>query len=179
MIKMLAAQNWGLFVLRGILAILIGILAFVVPGPTLAAAVLVFGAYATVDGIVAVGAGFGAPGGTRWWIVAAGGLMILFGLYALFLTGITELALVLTIGVFSVIRGVGEIVTAVRLRKMIEGEWLYILSGAVAVIFGGYLLVSPGTGALAVVWLIGYYAMFAGIMYLMVGWRLRGVAKPA
>jgi uncharacterized membrane protein HdeD (DUF308 family) len=71
------------------------------------------------------------------------------------------------------------VITAVTLRKMIEGEWFYILSGAVAIIFGLYVIVFPGAGALALLWLIGFYAVFAGVMYLAMAWRLRGIANAA
>jgi uncharacterized membrane protein HdeD (DUF308 family) len=177
MLTMLAAQNWGLFIVRGVLAIILGVLALVVPGPTLAALILVFAWYALFDGVMAIGAGFGAPGGPRWGIVLGGILAIGIGAYTLFNPGVTAIALVLLIGAWSIVRGVAEIVTVVQLRKMIEGEWLYILSGVVSVLFGAFVVVSPGTGALAVLWLIGYYALFAGVMYLLAGWRLRGVNK--
>jgi uncharacterized membrane protein HdeD (DUF308 family) len=92
---------------------------------------------------------------------------------------VTAIALVLLLGSFAVVRGVAEMATAVRLRKMIEGEWLYILSGIVAIAFGLYLLLAPGSGALAVLFVIGYYAIFAGIMQIVIGLRLRSIAKAA
>ena len=112
-------------------------------------------------------------------IVLGGILGVGIGVYALFNPGVTAIALVLLIGAWSIVRGVAEVATAVQLRKMIEGEWLYIVSGVVSVLFGAYLVVAPGAGALAVLWLIGYYAIFAGVMYLLVGWRLRSVNKAA
>jgi uncharacterized membrane protein HdeD (DUF308 family) len=178
MLTTLAAQNWGMFVLRGVLAILLGILALVSPGPTLSALILVFAVYAFIDGIIAVVAGFAAPSGPRWWLVVGGALGIVLGAYTLFNPQITAVAFVIVIGAFSIVRGVAEVATAISLRKVIESEWLYIISGIVAIAFGAFLLVAPpATGVLTVLWLIAYYALFAGAMYVAIGLRLRGVNK--
>jgi uncharacterized membrane protein HdeD (DUF308 family) len=177
MLTMLAAQNWGLFVLRGVLAIILGVFAFLQPGATLAALVLLFAAYATIDGIFAIGAGLGAPGGPRWWVVIAGIVGLALGIYTFLNPSITAVALVIVFGIFSLVRGVAEIVTAIQLRSVIEYEWVWILSGVVSAIFGAYLVVQPGNGALALLWLIGYYAILAGILYIVMGFRLRGIAK--
>ena len=177
MLTMLAAQNWGLFVLRGIFAIALGVFAFLQPGATLTALVLLFAAYATIDGIVAIGAGLGAPGGPRWWVVIGGILGLALGIYTFLNPNITAIALVIVFGIFSIVRGVAEVVTAVQLRSVIEYEWVWILSGIVSTIFGAYLVVQPGNGALALLWLIGYYAILAGILYIVIGFRLRGISK--
>lgn len=178
MLTTLAAQNWGLFVLRGVFAILLGILALVSPGPTLAALILVFAVYAFIDGIFAVVAGFTAPSGPRWWLVVGGALGIVLGAYTLFNPQITAVAFVIVIGIFAIVRGVAEVTTAISLRNVIESEWLYILSGIVAIVFGAFLLVAPpATGVLAVLWLIAYYAILAGVMYVAIGLRLRGLNK--
>jgi len=183
MIQMLASRNWWIFLLRGVIALLFGLLAFLVPSITLASLILVFGAYAFVEGIFAVGAGFGAPGGTRWWIVIGGILAILIGVLTFANPGATALVLVIYIGALWVVRGIAEVATAITLRKMIEGEWLYILSGVVSVLVGLYLVVFPGEGALALLWLIGFYAIFAGVMYIAMALRLRSIgsagAQPA
>jgi len=179
MMTMLAARNWWLFLVRGIAALLFGILAFLQPGITLASLILVFGAYALVDGVFAIGAGFGAPSGVRWWIILGGVAVIAIGLLALISPAATAVAVVTLVGALSVARGVAELVTAFTMRKMIEGEWLYILSGAVSILFGLYVIVYPGAGALALLWLIGFYAVFAGVMYIAMGWRLRGIATRA
>jgi uncharacterized membrane protein HdeD (DUF308 family) len=91
--------------------------------------------------------------------------------------GVTAIALVLLIGSFAIVRGIGEVATAIRLRSAIDNAWLYVLSGVVSVVFGAFLLVSPGDGVLAVLFLIGYYSLFAGVMYLTLGFRLRQVNK--
>jgi uncharacterized membrane protein HdeD (DUF308 family) len=178
MFTALAAQNWGLIVLRGVFAILLGILALVSPGPTLAALILVFAVYAFVDGIFAAGAGFAAPNGPRWWLVVGGALGIVLGAYTLFNPQITAVAFVIVIGAFAVVRGVAEVATAISLRDVIESAWIYILSGIVGIVFGAFLLVAPpATGVLTVLWLIAYYSILAGVTYVAIGLRLRGIDK--
>ena len=171
------AQNWGAFVLRGILALAIGVLAFVTPVPTLAALIFVFAAYAFVDGIFAIAYGVGAPGGPRWLLVIAGILGIAIGTYTVVSPQVTAVALVLFIGSFAIVRGVAEVGTAIWLRDAIQSAWLYVLSGIVSIVFGAFLIVAPGDGAFAVLFVIGYYALFAGVMYVAMGLRLRGLNK--
>ena len=177
MLTTLAAQNWGMFVLRGILALALGVFAFAAPAPTLAALIFVFAAYAIVDGIFAIAAGAVAPGGPRWLLVIAGILGIAIGVYTVISPQVTAVALVLLIGSFAVVRGVAEVGTAIWLRNVMESPWLYVLSGIVSIVFGGYLIVSPGDGAFAVLFVIGFYALFAGVVYVAIGLRLRGVNK--
>jgi uncharacterized membrane protein HdeD (DUF308 family) len=177
MLATLAAQNWGMFVVRGILALALGVLVFVAPGPTLAALIFVFAAYAIIDGILAIGLGVSAPGGPRWLLVLGGILGIAVGVYTAVSPGVTAIALVLLIGSFAIVRGVAEVATAIRLRSSIDNAWLYVLSGIVSVGFGAFLIVSPGDGVLAVLFLIGYYSLFAGVMYLALGFRLRQANK--
>ena len=169
MFTTLAAQNWGMFVLRGILAIALGVLAFAAPVTTLVSLIFVFAAYAVVDGILAIAFGAGAPGGPRWLLVIAGILGILIGVYTV--------ALTLLIGTFAFVRGIAEVGTAIWLRNLIESAWLYVLSGIVSIVFGAYLIVAPGDGAFAVLFVIGFYALFAGVMYVAIGLRLRGLNK--
>jgi uncharacterized membrane protein HdeD (DUF308 family) len=175
MFTTLAAQNWGMFVLRGILALALGVLAFAAPAPTLAALIFVFAAYAIVDGILAIAFGATAPDGPRWLLVVAGIAGIAIGLYTVVSPQVTAVALVLLIGSFAIVRGVAEVGTAIWLRNLIESAWLYVLSGIVSIVFGAFLIVAPGDGAFAVLFVIGYYALFAGVMYVAIGLRLRGL----
>jgi uncharacterized membrane protein HdeD (DUF308 family) len=177
MLATLASQNWGMFVIRGILAFALGVLVFVAPGPTLAALILVFGAYAVIDGILAVGLGVAAHGGPRWLLILGGILGIAIGVYTLVSPQVTAIALVLLIGSFAIVRGVAEVATAIRLRGTLDNAWLYVLSGAVSVAFGAFLIVAPGDGVLAVLFVIGYYALFTGVMYLALGFRLWQINK--
>ena len=177
MLTTLAAQNWGMFVLRGILALALGVLAFAAPAPTLAALIFVFAAYAIVDGIFAIAFGATAPGGPRWLIVLSGIVGIAIGAYTVVNPQVTAVALVLLIGAFAFVRGIAEVGTAIWLRNRIESAWLYVLGGIVSIAFGAFLIVAPGAGALAVLFTIGFYALFAGVLYVAIGLRLRGVNK--
>jgi uncharacterized membrane protein HdeD (DUF308 family) len=175
MITALAAQNWAMFVLRGVLAIALGVLAFAAPGPTLAALIFVFAFYAIFDGVLATALGLAAPTGPRWLLVAGGIVGIAIGAYTLFSPQVTAVALVLLIGSFAIVRGVAEVGTAIWFRNFIQSAWLYVLSGVVSIAFGAYLIVAPGDGALAVLFVIGFYALFAGVMYIAMGLQLRSV----
>jgi uncharacterized membrane protein HdeD (DUF308 family) len=177
MLTNLAAQNWGMFVLRGIVALALGVLVFAAPAPTLTALIFVFAAYAIVDGIVAIALGAVAPGGPSWLLVIAGFIGIVIGAYTVVSPEVTAVALVLLIGSFAIVRGVAEVGTAIWLRSLIESAWLYVLSGIVSIVFGAFLIVAPGDGALAVLYVIGFYALFAGVMYVAIGLRLRGLDK--
>ena len=177
MFTTLAAQNWGMFVLRGVLALAFGVLAFAAPAPTLVALILVFAVYAVVDGIFAIAFGATAPGGPRWLLVIAGILGIAIGVYTVVSPQVTAVALVLLIGSFAFVRGIAEVGTAIWLRNLVESAWLYVLSGIVSIVFGAYLIVAPGVGAFAVLFVIGFYALFAGVTYVAIGLRLRGLNK--
>jgi len=177
MVAALAAQSWALFILRGILAFLIGALAFLAPGPTLAGLIFVFAFYAIVDGTVAVLVGLGSPRGPRWLLVVGGILGVAIGIYAAVNPSVTAIALTLLVGVFVLIRGGTDVAAAITLRNTIQDPWLLGLSGIVSILFGGYLLVVPGDGVVALVYLVGFYALFAGVMYTAAGIRLRGIVK--
>jgi uncharacterized membrane protein HdeD (DUF308 family) len=171
----LLTRNWGWVVLRGIVAILFGVLTFFNPGITLALLVLMFGAYALVDGIFLVGSAIAnRHGEPRWVALLIGGLLgIGAGLVTFFTPGITALALIVVIAAWAIMTGVAEIVAAIRLRKEITGEWLFVLAGLLAVAFGVILVVAPGAGALAMVFWIGAYALVSGILLTAFGFRLR------
>jgi uncharacterized membrane protein HdeD (DUF308 family) len=171
------ARNWWLLALRGVLGILFGIGAFVWPGATLTALILVFGAYVFVDGIFAVVAGIGMRTQlSLWWVVLLEGVAgIILGLLTFRSPDITALVLLSLIAAWSIITGIFEIATALRLRKLIANEWLLILSGVLSIIFGILLIAQPGAGAISIVWLLGAYALLFGIFTLMLALRLRGM----
>jgi uncharacterized membrane protein HdeD (DUF308 family) len=177
------ARNWWALALRGLFAVLFGVLAFALPGVTLAALVILFGVYSLVDGIFAlVTAVRAAETHERWWLFALEGLAgIVAGLITFLWPGITALVLLFLIAWWAIITGIFEIAAAVRLRKEISGEWALALGGAASVVFGLLLLFRPGVGALAVIWLIGTYAVVFGLLLLMLAFRLRGHPgqKPA
>jgi uncharacterized membrane protein HdeD (DUF308 family) len=168
------AKNWWLEVLRGVAAVIFGILAFVWPGLTLLTLVLFWGAYALVDGVLAIVAAIkGGNPMPRWWLAIVGLAGIVAGVLTFLVPGITALVLLIFIAVWAIVLGVMEIYGAIRLRKEIEGEWLLILNGVLSVLFGLILLWRPAVGALAVVWIIGAYAIILGAIYIAFGVKLR------
>ena len=172
MSKELNRDSWS-FIVRGILAIGLGILTFVSPAPTLAALILVFGIYAILDGGLAVVVGLGASSRPNWWLVAGGVAAIAIGIFTFFQPGTTAVALVVLVGIFAIVTGVAELVTVATLGDLIPNRWLLALSGVVGVAFGVFLIVSPGAGILSMLWLIGFYAIFAGAMDIAMGFSLR------
>jgi uncharacterized membrane protein HdeD (DUF308 family) len=175
-VKDLLAQSWWMFAWRGAVALLFGILAILWPGLTLLWLVAMFAAYALLGGGFAiVGAIKNRQGDRGWWLILLLGLVSLAaGVIAIFNPGLTALMLVLLMGANALITGVLEVVMAIRLRKLVPNEWLLILSGAVSIIFGALVLVFPGAGALALVWLISFYAVLSGVLLLAVAFRLKG-----
>ena len=169
------SKHWWLLLLRGIAAIVFGVLAFIWPGLTLLTFVILYGAFAIVDGVLALAAVFGrtGPDVPKWWLVLTGVIDIGAGLIALFWPGITALVLIIFIGAWAIVRGVMEIIAAIQLRKEIEGEWLLILAGVLSVLFGLGVLIYPGAGAVALAWLIGIYAIAIGVVMIMLAIRLR------
>ena len=166
--------NWWLVVLRGVAAIIFGILAFAWPGITLLTLVLFWGAFALVDGVLAIIAA--VKGGNpmpRWWLAIVGLAGIIAGALTFLMPGLTALVLVTFIAVWAIVLGVMEIIGAIKLRKEVQGEWLLILNGAISVLFGIVLLWRPTTGLIALVWIIGAYAIILGVIYVMFGLKLR------
>jgi uncharacterized membrane protein HdeD (DUF308 family) len=167
-------RSWWLVLLRGIFAIFFGVLAFVWPGLTLVALVTLYGIYAIADGGVALYAAVagGAPV-SRWWLLFAGLLGLAVGLFTLVWPGITALALLICIAVWAVVRGIFEIVSAIQLRKVIDNEWWLVGSGVLSVLFGVAMLMAPGAGAIALVWVIGAYSIAFGCLLVGLALRLR------
>jgi uncharacterized membrane protein HdeD (DUF308 family) len=169
------AQNWWLVLLRGIAGIIFGIMTFVAPGVSLAALVLLFGAYSFADGILAIFSAIRGRGETeRWWVLLLQGLAgVAAGLVTLFWPDITALALLLVIAAWALVTGGLEIAVAIRLRKVITSEWLLALSGIASVALGILLALFPGPGALALVIWIGAYAIVSGVLLMALALRLR------
>jgi uncharacterized membrane protein HdeD (DUF308 family) len=174
---MTLARNWWALALRGLCAIAFGVLAFIWPGITLGALVLLFGAYALVDGILSIASAIfkSEVSGMPWWALVLVGLMgIAAGVVTFAWPGITALVLLYLIAAWAIVSGIFEIIAAVRLRTEIENEWWLALTGIISVIFGLMLMARPGAGAIAVVWLIGSYAIILGIFLLALAFKLKG-----
>jgi len=171
-------RSWWLLLLRGLAAITFGVLTWLQPGISLAALVLLFGAYALADGIFAVWTAITGRGDHEyWWVLLLGGLVgIGIGLLTFAAPGITALALLFYIAIWAITTGVLEIVAAIRLRKEIKNEWWLILAGLASVVFGALLVTQPGLGALGLLWLIASYAVVFGVMLLLLAFKARRFA---
>jgi len=173
------AQNWWVFALHGALAILFGLAALLYPGQTLGVLVGLFGGYALVDGCLSLLRTFRAASlGVSWWPFLVQGLVSLgAGIVTISTPGITALALLYFIAAWAVVGGIFEVVAAVMLRKVLEGEWMLVLSGLLSVIFGVWLFAAPGEGALAVTGIIGVYALIFGGMLVGASLRMRNLSQ--
>ena len=173
------ARNWWVLVLRGISAVVFGILALIWPGIALVVLVLLFGAYALVDGVLAIWAAFSSRRRSEsWWVLLLeGAIGIAAGIVVLIWPGITAIILLFLIAGWAVITGIFEIVGAIKLRKQIENEWFLVLGGLLSVAFGVLIAVWPGVGLLTLVWLVAIYAILFGVLMSILGFRLRGAGN--
>jgi uncharacterized membrane protein HdeD (DUF308 family) len=168
------AGNWWALLLRGIAAVLFGLAALFWPGLTLFVLIVFFGAYALVDGILAIVAGIRGSEGSRWLLLAEGVLGVLTGLVAFFWPGMTAMVLLFLISAWAIFTGLLKVVMAIAFRREIENEWLMGLSGVLSVLFGVVIAVWPGAGLLSLVWLVGIYALIFGVALIVLGLRARG-----
>lgn len=169
------ADSWWSFSIRGVISLLFGMAALSYPIKTVLVLIIFFGVYALIDGITALLMGIGDK---KWYVYLLLGLVsIAAGVIAIARPGATALALLFVIGVWALVRGIGEIMAAIQIRKEVEGEWAIALSGVLSVVFGLFVLARPGAGALALVWLIAVYAFASGILKLMLGFKLRRVKR--
>jgi uncharacterized membrane protein HdeD (DUF308 family) len=176
----LMTKSWWAVVLRGVCALVFGLIAWTWPGVTLGWLVLVWGLYALVDGVLAIAGALSGANTKPWWVLAFEGLVGLgAAAVAFFYPGITAIVLLYVIASWAIVTGVLEVVAAVQLRKEIEGEFWLGLAGVASVVFGLLLVARPGIGALAVVWIIGTYAIVFGIILVALGLRLRTLHQLA
>jgi uncharacterized membrane protein HdeD (DUF308 family) len=174
------SQNWWLVALRGVLAILFGVLAFLWPGVTLLTLIVMFGVYAIFDGLVAIWTGLSRTRESpRWWTFLLEGLLgIGAGIAALVWPGLATLVFIYLIASWAVFTGILEIVAAVRLRHEITNEWFLALGGVLSIGLGVLLFLQPAAGSLALIWMIAGYALVFGILLLILGIRLRNWKEP-
>ena len=173
------SHNWWLLLIRGLAAIAFGVLAWLVPGVTLASLILLFGAYALVDGILGI---YHAIAGRKmhedWVIMLLWGIVgVGAGILTFLAPAITALVLLFYIAAWAIAKGVLEIVVAIRLRKEIKDEWLMVLGGLLSVVFGVLLMAWPGTGILTLLWLLGIYAIAFGVVLVVLAFRVRGFGE--
>src|SRR5579864_3237021 len=167
------AKNWWALALRGLVAVLFGLLTFFLPGITLITLVLLFGVYALVDGVFNVIAFFRVAS-HHWALLIEGIIGIIAGVLTFAWPGITAIVLLYLIAFWAIFTGVFEIIAGIRLRKAIANEWLLIVMGVLSLLFGVLILFAPGAGALAIILWIGAYALVFGVFLLALAFRLRG-----
>jgi uncharacterized membrane protein HdeD (DUF308 family) len=169
------AKQWGWIALRGVAAVVFGALAYIAPGATLATLVIFWGAYALVDGVLALVVGFTMRdnGKPLWAMIAIGLIGVGAGLATFMWPALTAITLIFIIGYWAILIGIFQIVAAIRLRRTIDNEWLLGLSGLLSIVFGLLLVLRPGEGALTLVWLIGGYAIIFGVLLVVLALRLR------
>lgn len=178
-------QHWWLIALRGMLAIIFGVIALAWPEITIAALVFVFGIYALADGVVSLYSAVARrdlAGSDRGWLALQGVLGVIVGVLVFIWPGITALILLVLIAAWALVTGVLQIVASFTLRREVRNEWWLLIGGILSVIAGIILIVRPGVGALALIWVIGIYAIVYGIAQLILGFRLRGMTgrlRPA
>jgi uncharacterized membrane protein HdeD (DUF308 family) len=168
-------RNWWLFVIRGIAAIVFGILAVVLPDITIRALVILFGAFALVDGVGSLVSASRHRGDARHRMsnVSEGVAGVVIGIISLVFPGITALAVIILIGIWAILTGAAEVAAAIRLRQLIDNEWWLVASGVISILAGIIILARPGAGAFAIAIVIGVYAILFGIVLVALGLRLR------
>jgi uncharacterized membrane protein HdeD (DUF308 family) len=174
-VDQLLKKSWWMLALRGVAAILFGILALIWPNLTLLVLVAFFAAYA----FITAGASIYAAVQNRktdkgWWLILLLGLVAFAaGVLAIIYPAVTALVLVLLMGANALVSGVLDVAVALRLRKAIRNEWLLILTGVISMVFGVLVMIFPGAGALAMVWLVSFYAVLTGVLLLALAIRMR------
>jgi len=168
----LLARRWWALALRGVIAVLFGLLTFFIPGITLISLVLLFGFYAILDGIFDIVSAMKAPG-HHWPLLVEGIVGIVAGLVTFMWPAITAMVLVYLIAFWAILTGLLEIVAGIRLREVIANEMLLILMGVISTLFGILIIIFPGAGALAIIIWIGAYALVFGIILIALAFRLR------
>jgi len=176
----LVSRDWWVYAIRGIAAIVFGILALVWPGPTLAVLVLLFGAYAFVDGVtllVALARGDVLARRHKWATALMGALGIIASIVALVWPGMTALTLLYLVAIWAISTGFLQIVAAIEFRREIDGEGWMVLGGILSIVFGGLLVAFPGSGLVTLVWMVGFWAELFGFSSLAMAHRLRGIDR--
>ena len=174
----LLQHRWSALLLRGIVAIALGLLVWSKPGISLSLFVVAFGVWALIDGVVTSWLAFEDRPQKAWgWMLLAGVIGIVIGLMALARPGATALALLFLVATWAVARGILEIAVAISLRKELAGEWRLLIAGILSIAFGAIIFARPGSGLLAVLWLVGFYAVLYGIMLVMLAFKARSLGK--
>lgn len=174
------SRNWGPVLVRGVAALIFGLLVLFAPAISLAVLVIYFGALSLVDGFAAVATAVENRRGEQHWVgfLVSGLLGIAVGVVTFIWPGVTALALVYLIAFWAIVIGLGEIAAAIRIRRMVTGEWVLLLAGTLSVVFGVLIALFPGAGALALVAWLGWFAFVVGVLRIVEALRLRERLSP-
>jgi uncharacterized membrane protein HdeD (DUF308 family) len=171
----LFVRHWWTLLLRGLIAIIFGLLAFTWPGLTARVLVLMFGLYALSDGIFCLVSAAGSGRDDRWLLVLEGIVGLWAGLVMLRSPSLTAVVLIFLMSIWAMATGVLRLAAAFRLRRAIPGEFWLAFSGILGVLFALLLMFRPGIGALSVVWIIGAFALAFGLTEIVLGVELRRI----
>lgn len=174
------ARMWWAFLLRGVLAVIFGVVVLLFPGIGLTTLVLFFAVWMISDGLAELIGAWRTRGQKNWWVGILEGIAgLAAGVLAVLLPGLTSLVLLYLVAAWAIVTGGLEIYAAIKLREEITGELWMGLAGLLSVLFGLYLIVFPGAGILSLLWLAGVFAIAFGVFMLLLGWRLRGIHEQA
>lgn len=169
--------QWGLIALRGILGIVFGVLTFIWPIATILSLAIIWGVFVLADGVTALASSWRMyKNGVKWWPYLVFGLVgVLAGLMALLWPGLTALILLYVIAFWAIFGGITQLMAGINMPNKTEGEnhWYLLIGGILGIIFGVLLLFAPLEGALAVVMVIGFYALVTGILALVLAVKLK------
>ena len=168
----LVPRRWWAFGLRGLAAIIFGILALIWPGVTLTTLILLFGTFTLVNGVLAIISAFRSGGDHVWLIGLSGVLNIVTGIAVFAWPGLTALLLLFFLAVWAIVTGAVEVFWAVPLRNAVQYPWLWFIGGVLSIVFGLIVIAEPAQSALALMWLIGIYAILYGVSLLALAWRI-------
>jgi uncharacterized membrane protein HdeD (DUF308 family) len=174
---------WWDMLLLSVIAIVFGLLVFFMPGLSIAVFVLLFGVYAFAVGILMLLQTVTVKDG-KWWVRLLGSIVAFAAGAAVFVwPGITALTLLYVIAFYFIFVGALQVISAIELRRVFSGEWLYFISGILSIIVGVLLILRPLTGAIALAQTIGIFAIAYGLLIGLLAFRLHGtmarVAEPA
>jgi uncharacterized membrane protein HdeD (DUF308 family) len=170
------ARSWWTFIVRGVIAILFGLVCLLFPPVAIVALATLFGFWLLLDGVSGLAVAWQTRKQGGWWLPLLEGIAgLVAGFLAIEWPVITAVVLVLFVGVWAIMTGLFEIWAAIRLREQIKGEFWLGLAGLISVLFGLYVIIFPGNGILSVLWLIAIFAIAFGVSLIGLGWRLRGI----
>lgn len=175
------ADEWWLILIRGIVGVLFGFTLFFMPGASILVLVILFAALLLVDGVAGVFMGFKARASyDGWWVLLVGGLCgVVAGVLAFIYPSITALILTVLVGLWSLSIGIVQIYAGIKLRKEIENEWLIILSGVLSLLVGLFLVANPIAGAVMLVWVAAFMALFYGIFLILASFKFKKLKESS